>query len=512
MTQTQKTRMAWIGCIIAVIALLSGAGWIFREEIAEMSPDVTKAFSKQVRTPDNNQPVPRTNSYLGRIRTAENLLSEGQLSRAAIELSAAISERPDILRPYVLLGEVHIRAHDFTKIAGLITELERRFPASPETDVLRARELIAREDFKSAQAILKTANTNTLDPSMQLYQTILAALQNDHATAKTLLTALSDIPVREPLIVGDDGVTEVEMTTSITPELSAKVEALRTVYSHFSQFADGEDPHLFALLAKALAENNEPMLARSFADVAIREDISYVDAWMLRGYANFLLNNLPSALEDLRHAYKLDPVRPEVEYFLALTLEKSGQKMEAALFYEKLLTREFAYKSEVRWKLIELLTEKQEIERVIELYLEQAAAEPAPGKFVSALHTVINVLHRPEDALKITETIFTQQPKNILSINLRAWALIESGQFTEAETLLEKAEDLNPENPRTQLNFGLLRERQGNPIAAREFYKKCYELGEGQPFNSVVELAVERYNTLLKRSDEAAPAIAPSSP
>ncbi len=509
MNQKQKTRLTWAGIILAILILIGGIGWIFRDEILLLSSN-SKVRTQQTRVQE--QPVPRTTSYLGRIRNAQDLLEQGQLSRAAIELSEAIAEHPEIIHPYVLLGEVHLRARDFGKIDGLVTALQNKFPDAPEINVLRARKFIAREEFQAAQQILQTSNTEALDPSMQLYQAILDALQNNHTRAKEILESLTKLPVREPIVLDDKGVSEIKMEATLTPELAAKVAALQGVYTQFYKFTDGEDPHLFALLAKALAENNEPILARSFADVAIREDISYVDAWMLRGYANFLLNNLPSALEDLRHAYQLDPVRPEVEYFLALALEKSGNKTEAALFYEKLLTREFAYKSEVRWKLITLLTELQEIDRVIELYQTQAQEEPSPTKFISGLHTLINILHRPEDALGITETLLQKQPENVLALNLRAWALIETNQLTEAESLLKKAEKLNPTNPRTQLNFGLLKEREGKPVAAREFYKKCYELGEDQPFNSVIELAVERYNILLKRGDEAVKEIPASSP
>ncbi len=482
----------------------SGAGWIFRAPLLDFFSSHPKTVSVSA--------VPRTKSYLGRIRAAEDFLAQAQYSRAAIELVEAIAERPEILRPYVLLGEIHVRTRNFTKIKGLIEELEKRFPGASEIDALRAQELIAKEDFQAAQNILKTAESTALSPAMRLYQAILTALQNDHRTAQEQLHLLGALPVQDPLVLREDGVEEVEMTDAIPPEIAEKVQALRVVYDQFSQFADGENPHLFALIAKALAENNEPMLARAFADVAIREDISYTDAWMLRGYANFLLNNLPSALEDLRHAYKLDPVRPEVEYFLALTLEKSGQKLEAALFYEKLLTRNFPYKSEVRWKLIDLLLEQQEIDRVVALYQEQAELEPVPSKYVSVLHTLLDVLHRPKEALKITETLLADDSENVLALNLRAWALIEDGQFSQAESLLKTTEKLDPTNPRTQLNFGVLREREGDSVAAREFYKKCYELGQDNPFDSVVELAVSRHNALLDQEGFIQNALPASSP
>lgn len=508
MEQKQRTLLVWIGCIFGGVLLISLTAWIFREDITSL---ITESRTS-TQTEASQQGVARKTSYLGRLREAETLLMKGMNSRAAIELSVAISEKPEIMRPYLLLGEVYLRTQDFTKLQGLITELDKRFPEAPEIKVLRARVLIAKEDFQAAQTFLQDTDTNLLEPGLQLYQAALAGLQNNHKKAQELLSQLNKLPIKTELILEGNKTSQDTKEKSMSPELAEKVSALLEVYENFAKFTEGENPHLFALLAKALAENNEPTLARAFADVSIREDISYVDAWMLRGYANFLLGNNNLALEDLRHAYRLDPVRPEVEYFLALTLEKSGKTTEAALFYEKLLTREFPYQTEVRWKLIELLTAQKEMDRVVELYQKQAKIAPAPGKFVSAVHTLLNVLNKPEEALTLTQEILSQQPENVLALNLRAWALIENKQFVEAENLLEKAEELNPENPRTQLNFGLLEERQGDPVAAREYYKKCYELGQNQPYNSVVELAVKRYNELLSLDLEAKRKVSPHAP
>jgi len=181
-----------------------------------------------------------------------------------------------------------------------------------------------------------------LSPELKFYQSVLLALQNNHEKSRENLQELANLPVQS----ADDA--ENSEKTGINPNLQKKIAGLLEVYSEFDEFADGKNPHLFALISKNLAENNEAVLAKEFASVAIKEDPEYVDGWVLRGYANYLMEDYSNALIDLRQAYELDPSRPEVYYFLALALEKSGNLPEAALFFEKSLEFDFEFSREIR--------------------------------------------------------------------------------------------------------------------------------------------------------------------
>ncbi|MBT3348891.1 tetratricopeptide repeat protein [bacterium] len=490
---------------VIVLAILSGVFWVFRGNISQffeehLSKSVPSGVEKQTTIG-----VPRRISYLGRIREAKKLMEHEYHSLATIEISAAIAEKPQLSQPYFLLGEVYLRSEQPEKLENLIAQIELKFPNHPETDVLRARKLITEKDFVSALAILETRQ-ETINSGLKFYHAILLALQNDHLRARDILNALKKLPIEESsLTVSESGVDEViAAAETIPPELEKKVTDVLSVYDEFDEFADGKNPHLFALIAKKLAENEESALAHAFAELAIKEDIEYIDAWILRGYSLFLMQDYKKALGDFQHAYEMDPLRPETQYFLALTLDKTGRDEEAAMFFEKALEHNFEFSSEVRWKLIEIFAAQQKFDRVLELYQQLVAENPEPKKFVDAVHTSIDILQRPEIALEITKKLLAENQSDVLAMNLNAWALIANKQFFDAEKILKAAQKLDPTRPRTFLNLGLLAEKQEQFSNAAELYKKAYELGKNKPFDSVVNLAAEKYNELILRDENPA--------
>ena len=450
--------------------------------------------------------IPRNISYIGRMKEAEQLIDHQYYSLAGIEINEAIKAKPNLLAPYLLLADLHLNQGNLTALDNLIEELQFQFPDDPEITVLQAKRFIASRDLAEAVALFSAENLAP-SPHLQFYAALLFALQNDHTVALETLKQLRKLPVKiETLSVTADGVAEVEdeLEPRIHVDYAEKAKEVIYIYEEFEEFSDGKMPHLFALIAKNLAENGEIHLAREFATTALKEDDQYVDAWVIQGYAEFMLHNYEQALLDLREAYKLDPIRPETHYFLALVLEKLNQAAEAALFFEKSLENEFEFTNEVKWKLIEIFTKQKKYERVAALYRDVVAENPDPNEFVSVINTSINVLKNPELALEISASLLDEKPENLLAMNLNGWALIANKQFVEARAVLEEALRLSPENPRTNLNMGLLAEQQNDFSAALEWYKKSYDFGKDQPFNSVTNLAAERYNQLLEQKSPEA--------
>ena len=333
-----------------------------------------------------------------------------------------------------------------------------------------------------------------------MYQAILNSLKNDHEKSREILEELTELPIDENEL--DKKNFKIE-EGFVSEEFNIKVNSLLEVYDDFDKFSDGKNPHLFVLMSKKLAENNEAILAKEFANVAIKENPEYVDGWVLRGYSEYLMEDYQNALEDLYQAYELDTSRPEVYYFLALALEKSGNLPEAALFFEKSLEFDFEFSTEIRWKLITILIDQKKYDKVIEIYKDLAKIEPKSDKFISATANLINILKNPQAAIDITKTLIEKNPEDILSLNLNAWALIEDGNLDEAEIVLKNALKLNEENPRTALNFGLLFEAHGDYTLAREWYKKSYEYGIGRGFDEIVNMAADKFNKLADKENSA---------
>ena len=218
----------------------------------------------------------------------------------------------------------------------------------------------------------------------------------------------------------------------------------------------------------------------------------------------------------MRHAYELDPIRPRVHYFLALALHEAGKNEEAVLFFEKALEHKFEFSDEIRWKLVDIFNKQKKYGQVLDLYKELLDETVPRKKFTTAMHTIINLMKNPKAALKLTETLAEKKTDNVFILNMHSWALVANEKYIEAEEVLKKAEELEPENPRTFLNFGVLYEAQNKFEAAKKFYKKSYELGSNTEQNTVTDLAAQKYNELIElekeipfTSDKGRPAHAP---
>jgi len=499
----KKRTFWWLSAGLAVL-IVASVLWVFAEPIQHFfAYQVSSVGTKKLKG------VKRRTSYQGRLREAQTLIDHEYFSLATIELSTAIQEKPDIIDPYLLLGEIYIRTRDTNKLGNLIVQLKKDFPDSPDVPVLEGRKLIAEESFSEALEFFEQEGDD-LSPELKFYHAILLSLQNDHNGAKAILEELQSLPAQSDNWT--DSPTKREQTL---PSFEEKVEAVRTAYDEFENLNEGKSPHLFGLIGKVLAEHNENILAHKFAEIAIKEDVNYVDAWIVRGFANLQLGENEVALQDLRHAYELDPIRPQTHYFLALALHKVGEDDEAILFFEKSLEHDFEFSDEVRWKLVELFTAQKNYDRVIELYTDLLDTDSEPQKFVSAIHTAIDILQKPELALEFAERLIQDDPESSFALNMYGWALVVNKQFIQAEKVITKAERIDPENPRTFLNLGLLNEEQSEFAKAKELYKKSYDLGKdlkGEAATAVTNLAAGKYNELLARTEKPEEQEAPVNP
>lgn len=510
--------------VVALLGLfvLGGSLWIMRPYIIEtFTPPSTGIKTHSANTLDQVKPdthkVPRKISYLGRLKEARKLMAHDYFALASNEVAQALKQKPDYLEPYLILAEIYLRSGDVWKLENLIAEMEKRFPQAPEILTIRTRQLLAARQF--GQVLESLRASENLSPDLQFYQAVLLALQNDHDGAREILKSLQKLEVstEDPIVSADGLIDPYEGKVVMTLDTAEKVKALAIVYEEFDNLAEGKNAHLFAELSKVLATYNEGTLARELADVAIKEDVSYIDAWILRGYAHMLLHDFHLAEADLRHAYELDPLRPETQYFLALSLYEEEKYDEAALFFEKALDYDFEFAAEVRWKLLDIFAKQQKYDQVIELYRQLLDYDTDPEKFVSAIHTAVDLLKKPDVALEFSQILYNQDPTDLMAANVHGWALIANEKYVEAGQILEAAQEQDPQNPRTYLNLGLLFEQQDKFEDAKRYYKKCYELGKDNPeFVSIVNLAVEKYNQLIEAEDRPvspeAPANPPSSP
>lgn len=480
--------------------ILASFYWIFKDSIKQAFPEkvIVEIGNSEV---GKKMKVPRKVSYLGRIREAEKLIDQDYFTLASLELTEAIKQKPDFIEPYLLLGEIHLRLKEDKKLESLLAKLNNSFPKDPKILILQIRKWINEKKYTETLELLE--NATALPPDLKFYQASLLILKNENEAAKKILEKLQLLPVEQKdFQITEEGIVSQnkEKIDQVSDVFAKKVSEFLVAIEEFSVLKEGKNAHYFAKLSKILSENNEAILAKEFAETSIKEDISYIDAWILRGYAEFLIRDYENALMDFRHAYELDPIRPEIHYFLALSLYESKNYDEAALFFEKSLEYQFEFSEEVRWKLIEIFAQQKKFDQVLKLYEELLDYNTKPESFVSAVHTAVDLVKKPEIALNFTQILIKKNPEDVFAMNIHAWALLANKKFLEAEKILKKALEIEPKNPRTFLNLGLLHEEKKEFGIAIEMYQKSYELGKQyKNFSSLINLAAEKYNELLAK-------------
>lgn len=444
--------------------------------------------------------VARKASYIGRIREAEKLIDHGYFSQAGLELSMAVQEREGLIKPYLLLGDIYVRLSDREKLQTLIQQLEKKFPAHSQIEVLKARKMLLEDDFQGVKNLY--ANSENPAPQLRLYYAGLLALQNNHTQAREILKELSQLEVREyTLKVGGDGVLEAQqIQDSLLPQNAQAVENIIQSYEQFDIMSEGQTAHLFAMIGKAFGDLSESALMRAFADISLKEESSYIDAWLLRGYSFFIENRFELALQDFHQAYRLDPARPQTHYFLALVLSELGRTGEAIAFFEKSLESDFEFSEELEWKLTDLLVQDQKYDAALKLYERLIDENTQPDRVARAINTIINRAKRPDVAVHITEPLIRTKAQNPFYLNMYGWSLLSDKKLDQAKGVLETALEIQPENAQTLLNLGMVFELKSDYKKARDYYLKSYQIGKENPdFVSIANLSAERYNRIRNK-------------
>ncbi len=415
---------------------------------------------------------------------AKQLITKDYYTLATLDLNQAIVKKPEKIEAYLLLAQIYLQNNENTKVEYIIKDLKDKFPNRLEVKTIQVRSLITNQKYKDALVFLE--KESKISTTLELYQGILYALQNNQKKALEIFQKLEKLPVSEVL--------NSKTITSIAQE---QIKDFINLYSEFELLKDGKNPHLFALIAKILASHKENMLAKEFADIAIKEDIDYIDAWVIRGYSFLRMKYLSAALSDFRHAYELDPIRPEVQYFIAQILYEQQKHEEAKLFFEKTLEYDFAFKEEVQWKLIKIYSIQKKYEQVITLYRKVLQNSSESKEFEQAVHIALDLVKDPILALEFSEILYKKKPQDIFAINIKSWALIANNKLEEAETLLMQARVLYPNNTRTFLNLGLLEEKRQNFQSAKKFFEKCYYEGKKKIFISLANICREKHSMML---------------
>lgn len=121
-----------------------------------------------------------------------------------------------------------------------------------------------------------------------------------------------------------------------------------------------------------------------------------------------------------------------------------------------------------------------------------STAEPAPETNGNGLN-----LPPPVFEARLSPAQGPTAAERVAKLNDEATNFRRSGSFPLAQAALEKALEIDPENPLTLTNFAMLEEARGNNARALEFWRRI--IGMGDKARDTIQLARERSVILEER-------------
>jgi tetratricopeptide (TPR) repeat protein len=217
-------------------------------------------------------------------------------------------------------------------------------------------------------------------------------------------------------------------------------------YEEFALFEHGEDVHRDTLIARALAEVDECPTARKMVRTVLQKKDGYRDAWIVQGYCELMSGETKNALASLEKAYAIDPIKPEIQYFLARTYANLGDPQNAVTFLQYAIVNGFEPKNDAQKLLVEYAKELGNIDLAIE-NLELLLAHDLSPTLLQELTTLS--ISTPERAQKTLVFLETLREKQQQSVPLLVASIHCAEAAKEAEThaqLIDALELIDPKN------------------------------------------------------------------
>jgi Flp pilus assembly protein TadD len=244
--------------------------------------------------------------------------------------------------------------------------------------------------------------------------------------------------------------------------------------------------------ARAL-EEGRPKEAVSILERILESREEDADILVCLGMAHLQSGDPVKAVEVLRKAEGLAEDHAVLALVMGRSLKAIGE-FDAAEKYLWLAVQLNAEEPEAWADLCKVLYVKAKYAKACNQLRKAVFRFPHDTKLLGLYAMCLHRLGDYGGASEIWEKIERLQPRSIVAVSNHAYALLLQGKVNEAEHLVEKAQQIDPDNYRTQIVLGESRFRQGHDEEAATLFLNVLEL---EPDNAE---ALGRMAVVMQRS------------
>ena len=390
------------------------------------------------------------------------------------------------LKPRSLIDEVYVQKWMQTYKAPVLPAQDIILPAADRVDSLLARDL---DYFDRRTDEIALGSVTSLDTPDGAYEAGVAYMRANHLEkasamfARALgmrpghadaLNAQGVIATRrgkydEALeyyrrsLVADDN-TGVRMNIALTYYLNGERERADASFSEvlsldesYGELFDflasvGDAEQYYEIGVSYLRQSRLEQALEQFA-LAVEADAGFADALNARGVVLARQGRAEEALPDFERAARLQPEQMGFRLNVALTYHLLGNYERADILYRQVIAEDDSY--EGLFDFLAATETAEESYRLATGYMQQQQWDKA--------------LERLDDALRA-------DPQMVTAHNARGVVLTNLGDYEEAFTMFERAEELAPTDAGIRLNMAIVRYLQGRRHEAAVIYRQLLEM------------------------------------
>lgn len=356
-----------------------------------------------------------------------------------------------------------LRQGEMFELKGIWAQAEEKYEASVDAGagVLALRKLamlqLQRRKYEDATETIKRMRQAGGDAQDVMFlEGILALRRGNEERASAIFqekpeAAESQYGMGLLAIAGGDheAAKQLFMKVSQGNNLALRTSAgtILRAYEEFALFPDGQDIHRQTLVAHALATVFECEAGLAMVADVVQIQSRYRDAWIVKGYCEFMSDRIQEALASLEQAYSLDPEKPEIQYFLARTHAALGDPQNAVTFLQYAILNGFQPERDARQLLAEYAKELGNGELALE-QLKILALDPASDidMTVQYVELALSLHDHALDALSLSKAAILRWSEEAEVLALAARSALAAGLPDDARSFAERALKIDPKN------------------------------------------------------------------
>lgn len=427
------------------------------------------------------QPTPKPpEGYDEWLKEGQKLEKEGNLRGALSAYLAATTNDPSQKDPYLLRSTIYVELKEYDKALGEVIHLMQQEPSSPDYQVRYASIRLHQVEDTSDTAIITDAKERleSIDPPTQESAFLLCLIATFQEHSQSTIDTCQKVPDQP------------------SSRLSTLAKRFIDQEKAFTTFSDGDASYVNTLHAKVYSEIGFYRLAGAMLRSVIKTRPEYRDAWTLLGYTYLALGQNEQAKQALSQAYLVDTTRADIQYLLALSHDRLGEKEKAINFYTLALSNQYPQKDSIRTRLIALLKETEHYDKAVDLEL-QALSESSTSTatdYVDPIWMYIEMLHQPDKAEELARNVLDRFPDDAQSYNLMGWSLYAKEEYDKAKSYLEQSIQKDPSLQAAYYNLARVLEATQHKDEALQYYQMAYNIDNQSNIGS---LSASAYNALL---------------